>query len=232
MFYSQPVFDDAGGVIGAVVLRIRASSFETLLDEAGQRSERTPFVVDGDGVVILHPDAQMLYSSLQPLAADRMAAIRADHRFRRDTLRELRLPALAHAMVGAKALGHVSYRSPLSNADEIAGFAPVQGNDWVVAISEPRARFEQPLRRLFLQLVASAVLVGLLFLGFALRFSRSIVRPIQALTRGADALKAGDYAGAAVQVDSRDEIGQLARTFNVMIDVLRQREKERGGGGR
>jgi len=29
-------------------------------------------------------------------------------------------------------------------------------------------------------------------------------------------------------VRSADEIGQLARTFNVMIDVLRQRERERG----
>jgi HAMP domain-containing protein len=28
-------------------------------------------------------------------------------------------------------------------------------------------------------------------------------------------------------VRSNDEIGQLARTFNVMIDVLRQRERER-----
>ena len=26
---------------------------------------------------------------------------------------------------------------------------------------------------------------------------------------------------------TRDEIGQLARTFNVLIDVLRQRERER-----
>ncbi|MFM7506891.1 MAG: HAMP domain-containing protein [Rubrivivax sp.] len=33
----------------------------------------------------------------------------------------------------------------------------------------------------------------------------------------------------------RDEVGQLARTFNVMVDVLRQRERERdaqrGAGG-
>jgi len=31
-----------------------------------------------------------------------------------------------------------------------------------------------------------------------------------------------------VPVKTQDEIGQLARTFNVMIDVLRQRERERG----
>ena len=30
-------------------------------------------------------------------------------------------------------------------------------------------------------------------------------------------------------VRANDEVGQLARTFNVMIDVLRQRERERAG---
>jgi nitrogen fixation/metabolism regulation signal transduction histidine kinase len=68
----------------------------------------------------------------------------------------------------------------------------------------------------------------MLFSGLALRFARSIVRPIQALTRSADALKSGDFDNATVPVQRRDEVGQLARTFNVMIDVLRQRERERG----
>ena len=55
------------------------------------------------------------------------------------------------------------------------------------------------------------------------------MQPIRALTRGAEALKAGDYASASVEVRNRDEIGTLARTFNVMIDVLRQRDRERRG---
>jgi len=65
----------------------------------------------------------------------------------------------------------------------------------------------------------------------ALIFARSIVRPIQALTEAANALKRGDYDAANIEVRSNDEVGQLARTFNVMIDVLRQRERERSGRG-
>jgi nitrogen fixation/metabolism regulation signal transduction histidine kinase len=53
------------------------------------------------------------------------------------------------------------------------------------------------------------------------------VRPIQRLTSAAHALKSGDYANANIEVRTADEVGQLARTFNVMIDVLRQRERER-----
>jgi HAMP domain-containing protein len=231
MFYSQPVFDDQQQVIGAVVVRIKASSFEALLDEAGQGNARTPFVVDGDGVVILHPDAQALYASIDTLPPQRLQAIQADKRFRRDRIIDLHMPELARAMVGAQALGHVSYRSSWTGNEQIAGYAPVKGHDWVVGITEAREQFERPLRRLYLQLLISAALMGLLFVGFGLRFARSIVRPIQALTRSVDALKQGDYAGAGVQVKSGDEMGQLARTFNVMIDVLRQREREQSRGG-
>jgi len=65
---------------------------------------------------------------------------------------------------------------------------------------------------------------------FAMLFARSIVRPIESLTAAAHALKGGDYGGAHVEVHASDEVGQLARTFNVMIDVLRQRERERQPG--
>ncbi|MBC7456303.1 MAG: HAMP domain-containing protein [Massilia sp.] len=73
----------------------------------------------------------------------------------------------------------------------------------------------------------SVALVGLLFLLLAMRFARSIARPIAQLTEAANALKEGDYEGATIKVTSFDEIGRLARTFNVMIDVLRQREREK-----
>ena len=70
-------------------------------------------------------------------------------------------------------------------------------------------------------------LAGAIFVALASWFARSITRPIQKLTAAAHALKSGDYDKANIAVRSNDEIGQLARTFNVMIDVLRQRDRER-----
>ena len=227
MFYAHPVFGADYQVIGAVVLRIRSASFDGILEQVGSGSQLTPFMVDGDGVVIYHPDAQVLYRSLVPLPGATLAKIRADQRFKRDSIESLNMPDLARAVVQAKEQGHVTYRSTISRTEEIAGFSPVVGHDWVVGVAEPRSAFEAPLNRLFTQLLWSVVLVGLLFTGLALMFARSIVRPIKALTGAADALKRGDYAGASLQVRTRDEIGQLARTFNVLIDVLRQRERER-----
>ena len=123
--------------------------------------------------------------------------------------------------------GNVSYISTISKKEEIVGFAPVRGHSWVVAVSETKEEFSAPLDRIFANVLYSVFLVGMVFLLLAMLFARSIVRPIEELQSAALALKSGDYDKAVVRVRSNDEIGQLGRTFNVMIDVLRQRERER-----
>ena len=227
IFFSQPARDAGGKVIGAVVLRIKGAAVRAILQRGRQPGEREPFLVDGDGILLHHHREELLYRSLHALDPEAMREIIADRRFARDTVEHLGMATLATAMVGAAAPGSVDYHSTVSDEAEIAGFAPVDGHDWVVGVSEARASFEAPLGDLFANVVASVALVGAIFLLLAVLFARSLLRPIRALSAAADALRAGDYAAASVKVTGRDELGQLARTFNVMIDVVRQRERER-----
>lgn len=229
MYYSNPVYNRAHKVIGVVVLRIRASSFAAMLDEVSAGTGRTPFMIDGDGVLIHHPDKRYLHRSLGPLSAGAQARIAADQRFATSPIVSLRMPDLARALVHADQPGSISYVSSIGKGEEHAGYAPVPHHDWVVGVTESRSTFEAPLTRLFENVKASVLLVGLAFLVMAVLFARSIVRPIARLTEAANALKEGDYDRANIKVTSSDEIGRLARTFNVMIDVLRQREREKRG---
>ena len=227
IFFAEPARDRAGEVVGAIVLRVKGEVVDGILARARQAGGREPLLIDGDGVVLYHGDRELLYHSLQPLAPAVLSAILADRRFRRDRIDDLGMPALAAAMIGAAAPGSIAYRSTISGVAEIAGYAPVAGHDWVVGVSEPRAYFESPLDQLFSNVLASVALVGALFVLVAVFFARSLSRPIRALTAAADALRGGDYSAASVRASGRDELGQLARTFNVMVDVLRQRERER-----
>jgi len=229
VFYSRPVLDPGGAVIGAVVMRIKAEPIGAMLAQARVGSDRIPFLVDEDGVVVWHPDEKVMFRSLMPLGKQQLDDIVADQRFRRKTIESLNEPALQQAMVGAKRRGNVSYFSTVSKREEIAGFAPVPGTRWAVGVSESRDYFTAPLERLFQNVLLSVVVVGSVFLLLALWFARTIVRPIEKLTSAAHALKSGDYDKANIAVRANDEVGQLARTFNVMIDVLRQRERERAG---
>ncbi len=234
IFFAEPARMAAGEVVGVIVLRVKGEVVDQILARGRQPGAREPFMIDGDGVLLHHHDPKLLYASLRALAPATLKDILADRRFRRDHIDDLGMPQLAGAMIGAQAPGNVAYRSTVSGQAEIAGFAPVAGHDWVVGVSEPRAYFESPLTRLFDNVLASVAVVGALFLLLAVFFARSLLRPILALTAAADALRGGDYSAAGVKVTSRDELGQLARTFNVMVDVLRQRERERDktrGGG-
>ena len=231
MVLAQPVAAADGTVAGVLALRVRGSSLATIVDEVRNDASLTPFLVDRDGVVLHHLQEDLVYSSLVPLSPERQAALAAEQRFRRERIESLNETALAAAVLGAQRTGHVAYRSAVHGREEIAGYAPVAAHDWVVGVAKSRTDFEAPLKPLNTQLLWSVVLVGLLFTGLALRFARSIVRPVRALTQAAAALKEGHYDAAGVEVKRRDELGQLGRTFNVMIDVLRQRDRERRRDG-
>ena len=225
VYYSHPVRDPQGAVIGVVVLRIQASSIAAILEELKQ-DELTPFMVDGDGILIYYPDQSKLYHSLEPLPPETLERIAAEQRFRRERIDSLDMIDLARAMRGASTSGHISYTSSISDQPEVAGYAPVRGSAWTVGVTEPRESFKQPLDQLFTNVLYSLVLVGVVFVVLAILLARSIVRPIERLTQAANALKNGDYARANISVTADDEIGRLARTFNIMIDVLRQRDRE------
>jgi serine/threonine protein kinase/HAMP domain-containing protein len=230
MYYANPVVDEHNEVIGVLVMRIEAATFGTILAAATSGTGRVPLMIDGDGVLIHYPDPSKLHRSLDELSASTQQRIAADQRFSQPHIDSLRMPVLARSLVGAKQPGSISYISTLSGTEEHAGYAPVPGQDWVVALTESRETFEAPLQHLFSNVLRSVALVGLLFMVVAVLFARSIVRPIAYLTQAANALKDGDYERATIVVTSNDEIGRLARTFNVMIDVLRQREREKGRG--
>jgi sigma-B regulation protein RsbU (phosphoserine phosphatase) len=84
------------------------------------------------------------------------------------------------------------------------------------------------LRRTIIQGAVVAAL-GTLVLGLAV--ARLLTRPIGALTRGVLRVAAGDLS-QALPVRSADEVGQLTRAFNGMIDGLRQRDFIRDTFGR
>ena len=75
-------------------------------------------------------------------------------------------------------------------------------------------------------------LAALLALWVALRVARGLARPLRRLAAAAEAVRDGDHARALVDIGRRDELGRVARAFNGMVDMLRQRERERRRGGR
>ena len=224
VFSAEPVRGDNGAVLGVLALRLSGDAVDDILQRA-QRPGLTPFMVDGDGVLVQHPHADLRYRSLMPLPAAKQAEIRADQRFRRDEITSVGEAPLARALLAAQAPGSLAYDSAVSGAGALAGYAPVTGHDWVVAVSEARRDVQAPLMRLQAKLLASALGVAALMAAVAWLLARRITKPVRAVTHAMQQLQSGDFEDARVKTERSDEIGELSRAFNALSDNLRQRDR-------
>lgn len=126
------------------------------------------------------------------------------------------------------ARGVLSYVRPDSGAT-IAMARTVAGTPWVVLIEFSRSEAMVGTLRFIkrLGLIASIILVILLFGTWWL--SRSITRPLLALTHDVEAVAAGDYTQPIAPKSGDDEIVRLASAFQVMVERVRDSQHELEG---
>jgi signal transduction histidine kinase len=107
-------------------------------------------------------------------------------------------------------------RSPLKvGADRLAVFAVVLPLDFVVESNS--------VNRNNYVFLYSAAMVGVILLGYFV--ARLIINPLSSLVRTSRAIAAGDLA-QRTGIESRDEIGVLANTFDEMTENLQSRTRE------
>jgi len=110
---------------------------------------------------------------------------------------------------------YLAYFLPIrSSTDQIVGAA--------VALRS-RARELAPFRQIqnILILVGLAALVAAFLLSFLL--ARRITDPVARLVRATEEVRVGNLESADLPIDSRDEIGILARSFGAMLEELREK---------
>jgi adenylate cyclase len=96
----------------------------------------------------------------------------------------------------------------------------------LVVLQRPLAEALHAYDRLFIILFAVGGAGLLLALAGAIVIARRMSRPVRELATAAREVSAGDF-GIAVPVLRRDELGELATTFNAMVAGLRDRERVR-----
>jgi signal transduction histidine kinase len=89
----------------------------------------------------------------------------------------------------------------------------------LVQMSQPMRLVMARTRSLLLSLAALSTLALLVATGLAIGLARRLVRPVQTLERAALAIAGGDLS-QRVPVETADELGALARAFNIMVGAL------------
>ena len=132
---------------------------------------------------------------------------------------------IAARVAGRRALARVSdgvseYAPLMTPLADIDG-QPV-GQLWILRSFEAASQRIRALQRNIVLLWLFAVAVGL---GLTYLLARKIIRPVSDLDRAAAEVSRQNYS-CHVEVESDDELGRLARTFNNMCDSIRDARQE------
>jgi len=108
-------------------------------------------------------------------------------------------------------------RAEIFGRDSYFSFRPVDGTTWFIVVSLPYDEFNEVSDRLITTvLILSAGIFVIVLLASSL-ISKRIVRPIREIAQVSEDIAAGNLE-RRVKIDSSDEIGQFAGTFNAMMD--------------
>ncbi|MCX5871778.1 MAG: HAMP domain-containing protein, partial [Deltaproteobacteria bacterium] len=120
-----------------------------------------------------------------------------------------------------KPYGHVF--GPGHPPDVVAGFYKIPSVNWyIVLLSQGRIMLE-PITQFRLYYAVAGVLALIIILGLIRIVTRSVVRSIAEISDAATRIQEGDYSQKLPET-RKDEIGQLSRSFNQMVEGLKQRD--------
>lgn len=117
----------------------------------------------------------------------------------------------------------IDYRgAPVSIA---YGPAEIEGMDWVIVAKKDLGEIVKPILRLRNQALTVGFIVALAVLGIGILFVAGVIIPIRRIKEAAHNIAAGDLA-TRLAIRARDEIGELADSFNRMAQSLMESRAE------
>jgi len=160
------------------------------------------FVVQGDGLKIIHPDKEMAMKS------NSLKDSNADPQQKQVTERMVK---------GETGLATYSFQG----TNNYYAYAPVPGTKWSLGITVPVEEVTNEVASLSAMSLTTIVIVLIVAALIIAWYARRIAKPIQLLEIAATRIAGGDISLNGFGIKSNDEIGRLGLAFEKMTENLR-----------
>ena len=192
--------------VGALAAEISLSPLQRLVARTRVGARGFAFVVDASGRYLAHPDPARV------LGAAEEAEVVAQ------------LAQAVHSPAGAGGARVAQFRDG-SGRELLGAWAPLPEVGWGVVAAQPRGDAFASVDRMRRTALAGALVSAGLAALLSAWFARRIARPVSECVRGALDIARGRFGGE-VKVTAKNEIGDLAYTFNHMSRELKGYDEE------
>ena len=175
------------------------------------------FIISDTGIFVTYPQKKYIMSeSIFSIA---------------EQLHEPKLREIGRTMIRTRS-GFEDIGTTLTGKDAFLAFARIPSTGWSLGAVFPKDELFAEVSALHQRTVGMAALsVGLLLL-FSIFLARSLARPLIRMAEAATKVGKGDLDLELSSIRNTDEVGQLARSFEHMVDGLKQRDFIRDTFGR
>ncbi|MCF8720930.1 hybrid sensor histidine kinase/response regulator [Nitrospina gracilis] len=213
---SKKTTDDKGRFDGLVRAELNVKLFEEILDDVRKKSELKSlkyFLLNKNGETLV-----LGANGLAPKSASLAGSFGEKFPYWEKVQEALK--------TGRPFIyGDTRYGPSLTAFASSDGWQDFKGLGWNLVLMVDREEVLAPVSDLKTQLVGGLLLLALILAVSSGAFMRYTLRPIEHLTRQAEAISRGNW-DIGLAVNSNDEVGQLARSFNRMATVIKKNQDE------
>jgi sigma-B regulation protein RsbU (phosphoserine phosphatase) len=207
---ATPARDGGGGGSGLLVAQLSLDWLDHVAASLGGGGEAFGVILSRSGRLLAYPrraSAEAPRPLLEELPPDR---------------RTLVAPIVKRMLAGQTGFLPLDVEGERSRL----AFQPIGGVGWSLAVLYPERELLAGVQRLRM-IQAALALAGLaLLVGVVVLLSRRITRPLKALAASAQQIAQGELDADLPPVESRDELGGLARAFHEMRSALKEHIRE------
>ncbi|RLF41091.1 MAG: hypothetical protein DRN12_03940, partial [Thermoplasmata archaeon] len=202
LVYLSPVFSNNGSIIGVLSGQVNFKKFWDILDNYTIGKTGFLYLIDSTGKILSHPNKELIFSKIP--YNELMYTIKNN------------------------LSGNLNYIDE-NNKKMVCGYSSiledVYGDRfWSVIAVEPSEEIFSSIILIRNQITFFIILIGSILISAGVVFSHRTTKPIKELTYATEKIANGDFR-CHVDIKSGDELEQLGRSFNKMVNDLKKSQE-------
>lgn len=195
---SMPWKDSTGTQRGVVAANINLLGLTEMVGEHKVGDTGVVYIIDEQGVIIAHPD-------FKGKVAKQYNVVEKD----------IKGPVLS---LKEEKGGSVYYKN--DNKEKVLGsFARVPSTGWGLILEQNESEIESIAKAGLRRTLMMTLIIAFIIIAISMRVARIFSSPIEKMVVAVDEIGSGDLT-KKVEVTSKNEIGELEKAFNKMVDSL------------
>ncbi len=190
---TRPIFDENENVIGIVTISINVEDFADGIENFSKDGFYN-YVIDNKGTIVYHPNEELVNTSV-------------DIQVINETLRD---PSDIN--------GTLKYN--YGGKEKLVAYSKIEDLGWLTVSGGNVEEVLAPVKKVSSTITIISIVIGVIGMGIMIFVSSKLLKPIKELRNNSKNIAQGDLRSKINNIKSEDEIGELAKDFNAMVDNL------------